>query len=378
MKRFNYSGHIGRTHLERGHMEKKQNVTIKDVAARAGVSLGAAHLVLAGKPGLKDETRTRILRAAQELNYQCNAVASSLKRGETRIGAVLPATTESHLFYYAPIWEGIEAYCESVKDFNVKLVKFPYKAADSGAVSEEVAAQIQEEPHLSGLIVLGNIEPEAKKIFRKLSNQGLPIVLVGGDEKGAGRMCCVKAENYVLGRMMGELLTRLMPGEGSVLACAGEINTPANEQSIRGLEDYIREHTPERTVCKIHYGYLESDFERLYQQLLAHLNGNTQIAGCCSVTARGCIQLGRALKASQKAGKIPAIGSDLFPENIENLKQNVFQSLMFKNPFQQGWQAAESLFQYIFHRHLPQDPVILVKSEVILQSSVSMYEKELI
>lgn len=356
-------------------MEKRQKVTIKDVAARAGVSVGAAHLALAGKPGLKDTTRERILKAAEELQYQCNSVAASLKRGQTRIGAVLPAIGERNLFYYTPIWYGIRAYCESVKDFNLKLVEFPYKAEDSGAVPEEVTARISEEDKLSGLIVLGDIEPEARRVLRKLSNQGLPIVLVGGDVKGVGHICCVQAENYVLGRMMGEFLMRLMSGEGSILACAGELNTPANEQSIRGLEDYIREHDPERRIHKIYYGYRESDYDRLYYQLLEHLEGDSRIAGCCSVTARGSLQLGRALKAAGKAGTLPAIGSDLFPENIDNLKRDVFQSLMFKNPFLQGWKAAENLFQYIFHRQQPAEPMIMVKSEVVLQSAVSMYEK---
>lgn len=53
-------------------------VTIKDVAARAGVSKGAVSLAFNHKPGLSDTTRERIFRAAQELGWAPNLTARSL------------------------------------------------------------------------------------------------------------------------------------------------------------------------------------------------------------------------------------------------------------------------------------------------------------
>ncbi|MEV0739552.1 LacI family DNA-binding transcriptional regulator [Streptomyces sp. NPDC050549] len=53
-------------------------VTIKDVAARAGVSKGAVSLAFNHKPGLSDATRERILEAARELGWTPNLTARSL------------------------------------------------------------------------------------------------------------------------------------------------------------------------------------------------------------------------------------------------------------------------------------------------------------
>ncbi|WAZ24738.1 LacI family transcriptional regulator [Streptomyces cinnabarinus] len=53
-------------------------VTIKDVAARAGVSKGAVSLAFNHKPGLSEATRDRIFRAAQELGWAPNLTARSL------------------------------------------------------------------------------------------------------------------------------------------------------------------------------------------------------------------------------------------------------------------------------------------------------------
>lgn len=53
-------------------------VTIKDVAARAGVSKGAVSLAFNHKPGLSDATRDRIFVAARELGWAPNLTARSL------------------------------------------------------------------------------------------------------------------------------------------------------------------------------------------------------------------------------------------------------------------------------------------------------------
>jgi DNA-binding LacI/PurR family transcriptional regulator len=53
-------------------------VTIKDVAARAGVSKGAVSLAFNHKPGLSEATRDRIFRAARELGWAPSLTARTL------------------------------------------------------------------------------------------------------------------------------------------------------------------------------------------------------------------------------------------------------------------------------------------------------------
>jgi DNA-binding LacI/PurR family transcriptional regulator len=53
-------------------------VTIKDVAARAGVSKGAVSLAFNHKPGLSEATRDRIFLAARELGWAPNLTARTL------------------------------------------------------------------------------------------------------------------------------------------------------------------------------------------------------------------------------------------------------------------------------------------------------------
>ncbi|GGZ26174.1 LacI family DNA-binding transcriptional regulator [Streptomyces poonensis] len=61
-------------------------VTIKDVAARAGVSKGAVSLAFNQRPGLSEATRDRIFAAARELGWAPNSSARSLS--SRRVDAV--------------------------------------------------------------------------------------------------------------------------------------------------------------------------------------------------------------------------------------------------------------------------------------------------
>jgi hypothetical protein len=64
----------------------------------------------------------------------------------------------------------------------------------------------------------------------------------------------------------------------------------------------------------------------------------------------------------------------VFGENIENLKRGVFQNLMFKNPYQQAGCGRVPI-----QTHLSQSTDgghnDFVKSEVVFQSSISMYKE---
>lgn len=55
--------------------------TLRDVAARAGVSFKTVSRVVNDEPGVRPETAERVTVAIRELGYQTNVIASSLKRG---------------------------------------------------------------------------------------------------------------------------------------------------------------------------------------------------------------------------------------------------------------------------------------------------------
>jgi len=84
----------------------KRRWTITDVAERAGVSIGTASKALNGRGTLRAETRARVLRVAENLGFEPNALARSLLAGRSFTVGLL--TTDSFGRFSIPVMLGAE------------------------------------------------------------------------------------------------------------------------------------------------------------------------------------------------------------------------------------------------------------------------------
>ncbi|WP_338722732.1 LacI family DNA-binding transcriptional regulator [Devosia sp. XK-2] len=80
--------------------------TLRDVARHAGVSLGTASKALNKSGTLRQETRDRVLAAADELGFRPNDLAQALHRGQSfTVGLI---SNDSFGRFTMPIMEGLE------------------------------------------------------------------------------------------------------------------------------------------------------------------------------------------------------------------------------------------------------------------------------
>ena len=81
--------------------------TIRDVAAKAGVSITTVSHVLNQSRFVSAESTRRVRRAVVELRYQPNALARSLRQSHTRtLGVIVPDSANP---FFAEVIRGIEA-----------------------------------------------------------------------------------------------------------------------------------------------------------------------------------------------------------------------------------------------------------------------------
>jgi LacI family transcriptional regulator len=82
--------------------------SVKDVAARAGVSVGTVSRVINGFADVRPEMRERVERAMRELDYRPNQLARNFRRQTTQtIGVIVPDIT-------APFFADLVKQCEAV------------------------------------------------------------------------------------------------------------------------------------------------------------------------------------------------------------------------------------------------------------------------
>lgn len=84
---------------------KRAAVTLKDVAAAAGVSAMTASKAMRNAPGISDATRDRIQALAKEMGYTANASASMLKSG--RSGIIQVIVNEYDIPFYSKLIDAL-------------------------------------------------------------------------------------------------------------------------------------------------------------------------------------------------------------------------------------------------------------------------------
>jgi DNA-binding LacI/PurR family transcriptional regulator len=88
----------------------KRATTIRDVAARAGVSVGTVSAVINRSPSVAESTRQRVLNRIQELSYKPNSKARSLRRhGVSAVGLIVPDLKNP---FFSSVAEGVQITAE--------------------------------------------------------------------------------------------------------------------------------------------------------------------------------------------------------------------------------------------------------------------------
>lgn len=141
--------------------------TIRDVAARAGVSKSLVSLVMRGSPHVSDERRSRVLEAARELGYRPNAMARSLVRQRTYVLGVVVSDLRNPF------------HCELIDVVEAAALSADYRALfNSGsrdAAREGIAIDTLLQLRVDGLILTGPVVDEQRIVE---AAREVPVVLL--------------------------------------------------------------------------------------------------------------------------------------------------------------------------------------------------------
>ncbi len=162
--------------------------TIADVARLAGVSPSAVSFVFNNRPGLSDETRTRILAAAEQVGWQPSRTARALSRGRAMaLGLVL--TREPQLIgddpFFSTFIAGVESVLAERGDGLMLNVTTPAKET-------ETYRRLAADHRVDGVILTDLRVRDPRPAL--LASLRLPAVVVG-DREFAGRLVSVDLDD---------------------------------------------------------------------------------------------------------------------------------------------------------------------------------------
>ena len=144
--------------------------TIKEVAAKAGVSVATVSYVLNNSRPVKPDTRERVLEAAQALGYVPNASARSLRVTASKsIGIILPNIQDA---LYASIFTSLSSYLQSHGYIPRVAFSNDIPEQEQKSINELVAMNID------GLLLI-TCQPEETDFFQhRVADVGVPTVFI--------------------------------------------------------------------------------------------------------------------------------------------------------------------------------------------------------
>ena len=211
-------------------------VSIKDVAQRAGVAITTGSKVLNGYPNVSEETRQRVNKAVEELNFVPNSVAAALSSKQAgRVALLINSNMKTNAIDEIDM-QYISGALNKAMELNLDVITlfffmFQNKTAD------EVARYLQSQS-ITGIIIYG-MSKEDKVLHRLISTGKFKCVVIDAPFVNVSTSCIGvdhrRAQYEVAAKTVMENNCK------RILYIAGKRNGYVTDERIRGMEDLVKE-----------------------------------------------------------------------------------------------------------------------------------------
>ncbi|GGN22946.1 LacI family DNA-binding transcriptional regulator [Streptomyces fuscichromogenes] len=228
-----------RKRADRGQALQERPSTIRDVAAKAGVSVATVSRTLAGNYPVSDETRTRVMAAVESLHYVVNVHAKALSgKVAGPVALVLKDITGPSLAHVAA---GVEQ--EAADRGRLSLVC----ATRDDPAREDDLVQLMREQHAAAVLLVGGAvldkayDRRMAGYAKALDAAGSRLVLVGRPALAEDLpVTVVDYDNH--GGAFQAVSHLLANGHRRVLYLGGEAAVSSAGQRRTGYRDALRAH----------------------------------------------------------------------------------------------------------------------------------------
>ena len=141
-----------------------EKIRIKDIAERAGVSVGTVDRVLHDRPNVSEPARKKVEQALKEMNYQPNMYASALAYNKQYTFYMLLPKHESEA-YWEEIEEGARKCEDTRRDFHIDVEICFFERSSDESFREKANEIIQAKPE--GVVVV----PSSLDVTREFTDQ---------------------------------------------------------------------------------------------------------------------------------------------------------------------------------------------------------------
>jgi DNA-binding LacI/PurR family transcriptional regulator len=318
-----------------------KRITMRQIAARAHVSVGTVSHVINNTAGVREPVRRRVLEAIERLGYQPSLLARGLRRNQTTIiGVIIPDISNP---FFPLVVRGVEdiAYQNS---YRLMLCN-----ADNDAQKEQVYFNELRAYRMAGLIVI----PSADSRLVSLASGEIPVICLDRCPEGwKGDSVTVDNQEgaYQAMRYLLEL------GHRRIACITGQLHVTSGVERLKGYKRALRE-----SGVRIAPEYIqEGRFDRLsgYEKALMLLQFSPRPTAIFA--ANDLVALG-VLAALRELGL-------RCPEDVSLVGFDDLELASFTNPalstvaqpaYQMGARATALLFERLRGENIPTQRIVM-------------------
>lgn len=326
-----------------GNVSHKKTATIKDIAQKAGVSIGTVDRALNDRSRISAATKKKILQAAMDLDYKRNEFARALSvKKRVHIIAVYPTIPDYYTHYFT---EGFNQAASQLIDYGLEFSMLRTETLAPREILREVTKLNLDD--YDGILINAS-GMELNSFINKAVNRGIAVATFNSDLPGNKRLFFSGEDHIVGGRMSGELAARLLRGSGTVGLFCGLPSIYAHEKRIEGFREVLASYYPDvHITSRVNHDDIPEHLSEKAEELLFK-GVIPDIIFCNSAT--GVLPICQAIERHKIQNKPLVIGYDYDQTLQPMIDSGTCTALVFQNPRKQAYNALKFLFSYIYEK----------------------------
>ncbi len=325
----------------------KKRVGIKEIAIKAGVSIGTIDRVLHNRSGVSEKTRKKVLSIIEDFGYIPNEIARSLATGRKfRFASILPSSSKWNSYWDKPL-KGIIRAEEEMSEYGINSENFFFNINNPESFVKVSAKVLNTKP--DGVLLAPVHTSQANIFVKECNKNGIEVILIDSNINSEACASCIGQNPYRSGNVAAKLISRSILQNTRLLI----INT------IQGYEHSTHlQHREEGFIDWFEKEGLTDKFEIIIRNIPEKITkaNKPDLSGhfdAFFVTSNAS-RLPKLIDID-KLRKAFFVSYDLTDENISLLKDGVIDVLIGQRPEYQGYSGIYTLF----------NKLILKKKEVI-------------
>jgi LacI family transcriptional regulator len=265
-------------------------IRLKDIAARAGVSLMTVSKALRDQPDVSATTKTRVKLLAQQMGYLPDSSAQVLRTRKTKLfGVVLSSMTNP---IYSRVVLAIEEGAHALGYDVLLALTLNVPEREEACVRRFMSRRVD------GLFIAPVYRMAAEaRIYKELVTRGIPTVVLGHTAQFCNQFACVEGDDLAAGYAITQHLLKL--GHKRIAFLTGPPVAPWTQERLAGYRRALREANVEPDDKLVfEAGRTIEDGTKAAAQMLSEAPDATAVQAINDVVAVGCGEtlLNRGLK----------------------------------------------------------------------------------